>query len=68
MLMVKLEKYLSSNFSKNIVLGIAIFILGMAFSFPMLFLELLLCVSVLSLVFKSVSVLAKTILKNCVTL
>lgn len=68
MLMVKIEKFLSSNFSKNTVLGLAIFSLGLAFSFPMLFVELLLYVSLMSLFLTTIQVLAKTILKTSVTL
>lgn len=68
MLIAKLEHFMSNNFNSNIVLIISIFLFGLSFSYPALFLQALLLLSLYSLIFTTAFVLVKTIMETSVTI
>lgn len=68
MLIAKLEYFMSNNFNSNIVLIISIFLFGLSLSYPALFLQALLLLSLYSLIFTTAFVLIKTIMETSVTI
>ena len=66
MLIARIEMFLTKHFNNNFVLFMSILLFGLSLSFPTFFLQVLLVLSLYSLIFTSALVLIKTIMETSI--